>query len=92
MLNCVLAKASNTTNSFQHLHEHHLAVYAELRPRKQPKPEASPVQPLLGSLVMESALYSSESSQAKDLNRAVAYHIAKDAMPLSTRIHRSKPY
>ena len=27
----VLAKASNTTNFFQHLREHHPVVYAELR-------------------------------------------------------------
>ena len=33
---------------------------------------------------MKSALYNSGSSQAKDLNHAVAYHIVKDAMPLST--------
>ena len=80
----VLAKASNTTNLFQHLCEHHPAVYAELGPRKQPKRETSTVQPTLGSVVMKSALYSSGSSQAKDMNRAVAYHIAKDAVPLST--------
>lgn len=39
----VLAKASNTTNSFQHLREHHPAVYADLGHRKQPKREASTV-------------------------------------------------
>ena len=80
----VLAKASNTTNLFQHLREHHPAVYAELGPRKQTKQEDSHGQPTLGSVIMKSALYSSGSSQAKDLNRAVAYHIAKDAVPLST--------
>ena len=40
-----LAKASNTTNLLQHLRKHHPVVYAELGPRKQPKQEASPVQP-----------------------------------------------
>ena len=80
----ILVKANNTTNLFQHLRKHHRAVYAELGPRKQPKREASPVQPMLGSVVMKSALYSSGSSQAKDLNRAVTYHITKDAMALST--------
>ena len=71
----VLAKAGNTTNLFQHLREHHPVVYAELGPRKQPKREASPVQPTLESVVMKSALYSSGSSQAKDLNHVIAYHI-----------------
>ena len=28
---CVLVKASNTTNLFQHLREHHPVIYAELR-------------------------------------------------------------
>ena len=62
-------------------------VYAELGPRKQPKQEASPVQPMLGSVIMKSALYSSGSSQAKDLNHAIGYRIAKDAVPLKARIH-----
>jgi len=44
------------------------------------------VQPTLGSVIMKSALYSSGSFQAKDLNRAVAYHMAKDTMPLSTDV------
>ena len=38
----------------------------------------------MGSVIIKSALYSPSSPQAKDLNRAVAYHIAKDAVPLST--------
>ena len=42
------------------------------------------MQPTLGSVVMKSALYSSGSSQAKDLHCAVTYHITKDAIPLST--------
>ena len=33
---------------------------------------------------MKSVLYSPSSVQVKDLNCVVAYHIAKDAMPLST--------
>ena len=82
----VLAKASNTTNLFQHLREHHPTAYAELGPKKVVKREyssSSSSQPTLGSIITSSTLYSSNSPQAKDLNRAVAYHIAKDAMPLS---------
>ena len=83
----VLAKSSNTTNLFQHLREHHLTAYAELGPKKAVKREyssSSSSQPTLGSIITSSTLYSSNSPQAKDLNRAVAYHIAKDAMSLST--------
>ena len=83
----VLAKASNTTNLFQHLREHHPTAYTELGPKKAVKREyssSSSSQPTLGSIITSSTLYSSNSPQAKDLNRTVAYHIAKDAMPLST--------
>lgn len=42
------------------------------------------VQVTLGDLVAKSAMYSPSSLQAKELSRMVAYHIAKDAVPLST--------
>ena len=29
----VFAKASNTTNLFQHLHEHHPSIYADIGPK-----------------------------------------------------------
>ena len=87
----VQAKASNTTNLFQHLREHHHLIYADAAPKKPPKrgepsqsSTSNTVQAIVGSIVAKSAKYTSTSPQAKDLNRAVAYHIAKDAVPLST--------
>ena len=76
----VLAKASNTTNLFQHLREHHPTAYAELGPKKVVNREyssSSSSQPTLGSIITSSTLYSSNSPQAKDLNRAVAYHLPR---------------
>ena len=87
----VQAKASNTTNLFQHLREHHPMIYAEVAPKKLPKrgessqsSTSNTTQVTLGELVAKSAMYSPSSPQAKELSRAVAYHIAKDAVPLST--------
>ena len=87
----VQAKASNTTNLFQHLREHHPMIYAEVAPKKLPKrgessqsSTSNTTQVTLGELIAKSAMYSPSSPQAKELSRAVAYHIAKDAVPLST--------
>ena len=54
----VLAKASNTTNLFQHLHEHQLTAYAELGPKKAVKREyssSSSSQPTLRSIFTSSS-------------------------------------
>ena len=78
----VHAKGSNTTNLFQHLREHHPTIYAEVAP-KAPKP-SSGAQASLSDVIAKSNKYSSSSAQAKELNRAVTYYLAKDAVPLST--------
>ena len=62
-------------------------MYADIGPKKAVKCEyssSSSSEPTLGSIITSSTLYSSKSPQAKDLIRTVAYHIAEDAMPLST--------
>ena len=78
----VHAKGSNTTNLFQHLREHHPLVYAEVAP--QTSKQCSSVQASLSDIVAKSSKYSSSSAQAKELNRAVTYFLAKDGVPLST--------
>ena len=87
----VLAKGSNTTNLFQHLREHHPLVYAAMPPRcvskSSEKAESSKgrtSQVTLVDTIAKSAKYASSSAQANELNRAVTYHLAKDAVPLST--------
>ena len=85
----VLAKASNTTNLFQHLREHHPMIYVEaapkkLRPKRDESSQPSTSQATLNELVAKSAMYSLSGAQAKELNRAVTYHIASDAVPLCT--------
>lgn len=86
----VLAKGSNTTNLFQHLREHHPLVFAELAPPQSSKSkstaeaEPSSKQATLAETISRSAKYLSDSAQAKELNRAVTYYIAKDSIPIST--------
>ena len=84
----VLAKGSNTTNLFQHLREHHPQIYANLAPlaskvKSSSESEANTKQPTLSESIARSAKYLPDSAQAKELNRAVTYYIAKDSMPIS---------
>ena len=76
------------TNLFQHLREHHPLIYSELAPPRKPKSvEAEPCnsnQLTLTGTIARSAKFASDNPQAKELNRAVAYHITKDSVPIST--------
>ena len=83
----VQAKGSNTTNLYQHLREHHPLIYAETAPKlasKKGESSNSTSQMTLVDTIAKSAKYGSHSTQAKELNRAVTYYIAKDAVPIST--------
>ena len=66
-------------------------IYAEAAPKRLPKrgessqtSTSNTTQVTLGDLVAKSAMYSPSRPRAKELNRVVAYHVAKDAVPLST--------
>ena len=78
----VQAKASNTTNLFQHLREHHPTLFAEIAPKahtKQPLKKESD-QPTLSALIASVSKYSRNSTQTKELNRAVAYYLLANYM------------
>ena len=80
----VQVKGSNTTNLWQHLREHHPSVYAEISSHKAAKkPGECSTQLTLEESASKGTKYSSSSSQAKELNKAVTYFIAKDALPVS---------
>ena len=58
----VLTKGSNTTNLFQHLHEHHPQIYADLAPlaskvKSSSESEANMKQPTLSESIAGSAKY-----------------------------------
>ena len=70
------------------MREHHPLTYAELAPSqcktKSTEAETSSKQATLSETISRSAKYLSDSAQAKELNRAVTYYIAKDSVPIST--------
>lgn len=87
----VQAKGSNTTNLFQHLRDNHPAIYSQLAPEIlskrgdcHPDKQPSMVQLTLQETPKRLGKYSAHSSEAKELNKAVTYYIAKDAMPVFT--------
>ena len=78
-------KGTNTTNLWQHLREHHPSVYTEISSHKAAKkPCECSTQLTLEESTSKGTKYSSSSSQAKELNKAVTYFIAKDALPVSS--------
>jgi hypothetical protein len=82
----VPAKGGNTSNLFWHLKEHHSALYAEISPisRKGECSRNGKSQQTLENAIARSTKYSRDSPQHKDITRAVAYHIGKDGVSLST--------
>ena len=90
----VPAKGGNTSNLMAYLKEHHPELYIEaISSQKSSKDgmkkivtkpvevAGTPKQPKIIDVVELSKKYNSNSSQALELNRAVAYFIAKDAQP-----------
>ena len=83
-------KSGNTTNLSAHLRERHPREYKEANQGLQGnknRNEASRsqgVQPTLETVVERSTYYNPKGSQAKELNHAVAYFLAKDMQPLYT--------
>ncbi|XP_068122242.1 E3 SUMO-protein ligase ZBED1-like [Hyperolius riggenbachi] len=81
----VAAKGGNTSNMFAHLREHHPSVSHSLQHSKDEAKKteySSTVQPTVMQSFIKGTKLDPKSKQAKDLNRAVAYFIAKDMMPL----------
>ena len=77
------AKGGNTSNLYQHLRDHHPStIYAELAPKTTKQSTSS--QADLSDMITRAAKFASTSAQAKELNRAVTYYLAKDAAPIST--------
>ena len=73
-------KRSNTTNLFTHLQDNHPEIYTELAATKWKQTN----QPTLVQVIKRCKKYESTSKQAKELNHAVVYFIAKDSQPFYT--------
>jgi tRNA (cytidine32/guanosine34-2'-O)-methyltransferase len=83
----VPCKTGNTTNLFTHLRERHPDAYKEANQGNMNRKKASRsqgMQPTLETVVERSTRYDPKGSQAKELNHAVAYFLAKDMQPLQT--------
>ena len=87
----VQAKGSSTSNLFQHLCEHLPQLYADIEPSSSKSKDKSSdgndsqsSELTLTESIARSTKYTADSAQAKELNRAVTYFIAKDSMPIST--------
>ncbi|XP_068127289.1 E3 SUMO-protein ligase ZBED1-like [Hyperolius riggenbachi] len=78
----VAAKGGNTSNMFAHLREHHPSVSLVQHSKDEAKTDFSSAQPTVMQSFAKGTKLDPKSKQAKDLNRVVAYFIAKDMMPL----------
>ena len=83
----VQCKGGNTTNLFAHLRDGHPELYKEametrLDGSKGKRKETN--QPKIASVIARGTQYHPKSAQAQELNRAVAYFLAKDMQPYFT--------
>ena len=72
----VPTKGGNTSNLLTHLRDHHPDLHAETIPHCSHT--STKRQPTLHDVIDKTKKYDPKSSQAQQLNRAVAYYIAKD--------------
>ena len=80
----VVAKGGNTSNLFSHLREHHPTLFSALTPTTSKMRESSVMQQTIESSVARGTMFSRDSPQHKELTQAIANHIGKDGVPLST--------
>ena len=78
----VLAKRSNTTNLFHYLQEHHPDAYSKIVPSSYKVCKPKQKQQILQQVINKGKKYEAKSSCACELNKAVAYYLAKDMQPL----------
>ena len=74
------AKGSNTSNLFKHLETSHPEAYSEAQKATQVK-NTGMKQPTIEETIDKTKLYNLNSSQAQELNHAVASFIAREMQP-----------
>ena len=67
---------------FTHLQEHHPVVYNEIVPPSKSSGKQVQKHPTLQEVIDRGKKYDSKSTRACELNKAVAYYLAKDMHPL----------
>ena len=71
----VLAKGGNISNMLTHLHDHHPELYAEAQPMCS---QSGYQQPTITEAFDKGKKYDARSPRALELNKCVAYYLAKD--------------
>ena len=77
----VPAEGGNTSNLLTHLRDHHPDLHAEAIPHCS---HTTKHQATLHDVINKTKKYDQKSSQAKQLNKAVAYYITEDMQSLYT--------
>ena len=83
----VPSKGGNTTNTFQHLEDQHPNLYNEVmkesKRTRSGTAKAATVNTII-SCIDKTSYYDSSSKQAKEMNKVVAFFLAKDVQPYHT--------
>ena len=69
-------------NLLHHLQEHHPDAYSEIVPSSSKVSKPKQKQPTLQQVINKGKKYNTKSTHAYELNKAVAYYLAKDVQPL----------
>ena len=82
----ICAKEGNTSNLFQHLHDHHPELLASISTGTSSSSGESHTmtQQTIKESLTQSTKYPRGSPQPKEMTRAITYYLAKDAVPLYT--------
>ena len=84
------AKGGNTSNLMSHMKDHHPILYTEAFPGPSNKVKSTVSknkltgQPSIMEIVESGKTFNPQSPQALEINRTIAYFIAKDAQPFTT--------
>ncbi|KAK0138123.1 Zinc finger BED domain-containing protein 1 [Merluccius polli] len=79
----VAAPQGNTTNLYQHLKRHHKVQYDEAMQGKKSE-SRSTTQTSITDTLHNATPYPHNSSRSKEITEAIAYHLAKDMVPINT--------
>ena len=85
----VSCKGGNTTNMFVHLRDNHPTIHNQLVPKsaatkKRKLQDSAAANITLEAVIERSGYFNPSSKQAKEMNKAVAYYLAKDMQPYYT--------
>ena len=84
----VAAPQSNTTNLYQHLNRHPKVQYDEaVQGKKKSESRLTTTQTSITDTLHKATPYPHNSSRSKEIMDAIAYHLAKDMVPINTVAH-----